>query len=81
MGGWLRCRFVWLVVVVYETVLQSTTPLLLSTTQYHSNTTLYLKYYDSFTLFYKIQLQYHPRSTKYYFCTINVYYKVLFYAR
>ena len=40
-------------------VLQSTTPVLLCTTQYYSRTTPYYKYYSNTTLHYKVLLHYY----------------------
>ena len=53
----------------YYSVLQSTTPVLLCTTQYYASITLYYRVLQSITLYYKVLLQYYsvlPSTTTYY---------------
>ena len=65
----------------YYTVLQSTTPVLLCTTQYYSGTTLYykvlLQYYSVLQKYYSSTTLYYNCTTKHYSST-TLYYKVLF---
>ena len=49
----------------------STTPVLLCTAKYYSNTTPYYKYYSSTTLYYKVPLKYYKVLLQYYKAAIG----------
>ena len=74
------------VLLQYYSVLQSTTPVLLCTTQYYNVLLCTTKYYSSTTLYCKVLLQYHSvllqyysvlHSTTTYYSSTTLYYKVL----
>ena len=63
----------------YYSVLQSTTPVLLCTTQYYASITLYYRVLQSTTLYYKVLRQYYNvlQSTTLYYEVLLQYYSVL----